>query len=70
MNRPLYSEIDEKEKEAQRGSRTDTISKNFALELWMAVILKAIDDIVLYKYLESQQREITEEDKENNKRKN
>jgi len=43
-----YDEVDAEYRQAQLESRTEIISKTFVTDLWMKVLHRAIDDIVLY----------------------
>jgi len=48
MSRPKYDHVDKEDRLAQLSSRTETISKSFVTDLWMKVLHRAIDDIVLF----------------------
>jgi len=64
MNRPQYDHVDNEDREAQLSSRTETISKSFVTDLWMKVLHRAIDDVVLYKTMRMNGTPLKEEDLE------
>lgn len=64
MSRQRYDEVDKEDRLAQLVSRTDTISKSFVTDLWMKVLHRAIDDVVLYTVMRENGVELKEEDLE------
>ena len=64
MNRPKYDHVDNEDREAQLSSRTETISKSFVTDLWMKVLHRAIDDVVLYTVMRDSGTPLKEEDLE------
>jgi len=62
MNRPKYDHVDNEDRLAQLSSRTETIRKSFVTDLWMKVLHRAIDDIVLYTVMRDNGIPLKEED--------
>jgi len=63
--RPSYTDVDYKDKEAYISSRNDVLNKSFVTDLWMKVILRAIDDVALYTIMRVTNKKLREEDLEN-----
>ena len=64
MSRPKYDYVDHEDRLAQLSSRTETITKSFVTDLWMKVLHRAIDDIVLYTVMRDSNISLKEEDLE------
>jgi hypothetical protein len=64
MIRPQYDQVDEEDRQAHIGSRSDILSKSFVTDLWMKVISRAVDDLVSIELLKKQNVALKEEDKE------
>jgi hypothetical protein len=64
MIRPQYDQVDEEDRQAHLGSRSDVLSKSFVTDLWMKVISRAVDDLVSIELLKKQNVILKEEDKE------
>jgi uncharacterized protein (DUF4415 family) len=64
-NRPSYEEVDKQDKEAQLSSRNDVTNKSFVADLWMKVLYRAIDDIVIFRIMRENNEELKEEDLDN-----
>jgi hypothetical protein len=64
MSRPDYSEADTNDRLAYIGSRSDVLSKSFVTDLWVKVINRAIDDIVIYRVSKDNNKPIKEEELE------
>jgi DNA-directed RNA polymerase subunit RPC12/RpoP len=64
MSRPSYRIVDNVERNAFISSRNDVLNKSFAADLWMKVINRAIDDLVIYTIYELEGKELKEEEKE------
>jgi hypothetical protein len=64
MIRPKYDEVDEEDRNAHLGSRTDVLSKSFVTDLWMKVISRAIEDLVSIALMKQQGVPLKDEDKE------
>jgi hypothetical protein len=64
MTRPQYDQVDEEDRQAHIGSRSDILSKSFVTDLWMKVISRAVDDLVSIELLKKQNVVLKEEDKE------
>ena len=62
MNRPKYDQVDEEDRMAQLGSRTNVLGKSFVTDLWTKVLHRAIDDIVLYRVMRENDVPLKEED--------
>lgn len=54
----------ETDRQAFIGSRNNVLSKSFATDLWMKVIHRAIDDIVMYRSMKEIGKDLSEEDLE------
>jgi len=65
MNRPLYTQVDEEDSEAQISSRNNIFNKSFVTDLWMRVITKAIEDVALYSLMRQKGKILKEEEIEN-----
>ena len=65
MNRPIYDKVDQRDRDAQIGSRTNVLSKSFVTDLWMKVINRAIDDIALYIVMRKNNKTLSDEDELN-----
>jgi len=52
------------DREAFISSRNNVLGKSFATDLWMKVIHRAIDDIVMYKSMRETDKSLSEEDEE------
>ena len=64
MSRPKYDQVDNEDRLAQLSSRTATINKSFVTDLWMKVLHRAINDIVLYTIMKDNNIQLKEEDLE------
>jgi hypothetical protein len=64
MARPSYKIVDSVERKAYIASRNDILTKSFATDLWMKVINRAIDDLVIYGLYELEGKQLKEEEKE------
>lgn len=64
MVRPSYKTVDRFEKEAYIASRNDVLVKSFVTDLWLKVISRAIDDLVIYQLYRAEGKELKEEEKE------
>jgi hypothetical protein len=64
MTRPEYEAEDHQEREAYIRSRTQVLNKTYATAIWMKVIHRAVDDIVLYETMLENKPSIKEEDME------
>ena len=67
QKRPSYNEVDIADREAQLGSRTNVLGKSFATDLWIKVIIRAIDDAALYKFMKLVNKTLNEEEQEDEK---
>jgi hypothetical protein len=62
-SRPSYDYVDELERQAQLNSRSeDLLPKSFVTDLWMKVIMRAIDDLIYIGILERLGKELQGED--------
>jgi hypothetical protein len=61
-NRPSYTSVDARDREAHLDSRNNILSKSFVTDLWMKVITRAIDDVALYKVMRHKGRKLKEEE--------
>ena len=61
--RPEYTQVDQEYREAQLSSRNDLMHRASEVDLWMRVIHRAVDDIVLFTKVQ-QERKLTEDEKE------
>lgn len=64
MIRPQYDQVDEEDRQAHIGSRSDILSKSFVTDLWMKVIGRAVDDLVSINLMRQQGTPLKDEDKE------
>ena len=64
MGRPKYDHVDQEDRLAQLSSRTETITKSFVTDLWMKVLHRAIDDVVLFTVMRDSDIPLKEEDLE------
>ena len=64
-DRPSYTDVDSRDREAHIGSRSNILSKSFVTDLWMKVITRAIDDVALYKVMRHKGKKLKEEELEN-----
>ena len=64
MSRPKYDDVDNDDRFAQLSSRTKTINKSFVTDLWMKVLHRAIDDLVLCRFIRESGKTIKPEDLE------
>jgi hypothetical protein len=64
MLRPQYDQVDEEDRQAHIGSRSDILSKSFVTDLWMKVIGRAVDDLVSISLMRQQGLPLKDEDKE------
>jgi DNA-directed RNA polymerase subunit RPC12/RpoP len=61
--RPEYTQVDQEYREAQLSSRNDLMHRASEVDLWMRVIQRAVDDIVLFTKVQ-QIRKLSEDEKE------
>jgi hypothetical protein len=64
MYRPEYDDVDHDDRLAQLSSRSGIIRKSFVTDLWMKVLNRAIDDLVMYKVMRDNGVILKEEDLE------
>lgn len=64
MKRPEYSESDSNDRNAFLSSRSDIIEKSSELDLWLKVIMKASDDLVVYQMKKDKGFVLTDEEEE------
>lgn len=64
MSRPSYKIVDNQERNAYISSRNDILTKSFATDLWLKVISRAIDDLVMYQTYRAEGKELRDDEKE------
>jgi hypothetical protein len=64
MSRPSYKIVDNQERNAFIASRNDVLYKSFAMDLWLKVISRAIDDLVIYGLYRAEGKELKDDEKE------
>ena len=64
-SRPQYNIVDSVDRQAYLESRNKVINKSWVTDLWMRVIQKSIDDIILFRKARICGKKLSEEDKFN-----
>lgn len=62
MIRPEYRKADQQERDAHLSSRNQILNKTYATAVWMKVIHRAVDDIVLYEVMQEYGERLKEDE--------